>query len=114
MKSPSQTKLPFGLLELNAEGAVIRYSPASEQFSEVRAGDILGRHFFREVVPGNQLKDFQARFQLFMMHGQTVDRFSTSFDSAEGQIKVQILLARVTAQGGQDRLALIRLMPEEN
>ena len=116
MKDTSLAKLPFGLLELDAEGAVIRYSPASEQHSDVEAGNVLGRHFFREVIPNGQLREFQARFQLFMAHGQTVDRFSTSFASAEGLIKVQILLARITAQStkGQDRLALVRLMPEGN
>jgi photoactive yellow protein len=114
MKDSSQTKLPFGLLELNPEGDVIRYSPASERYSEGQAGDVVGRHFFQEIVPGGQLKESQARFQLFMEHGQTVDRFSARFDSAEGQIKVQVLLAKIAGQEGQDRLALIRLMPEEN
>jgi photoactive yellow protein len=115
MKNSSlKTKLPFGLLELNTAGDVIRYSPASEQFSEVQARDVLGRHFFREVLPEGQFKDFQSRFQLFMLHGQTVDRFSASFDSEEGLIKVQVLLAKMTAQSGQDRLALVRLMPDGN
>jgi photoactive yellow protein len=115
MKASSlKTKFPFGLLELNADGAIIRYSPASEQFSEVHSKDVLGRHFFREVLPDGELKDFQTRFQLFMLHGQTVDRFSASFDTEEGLIRVQILLAKMTAHSGQDRLALVRLMPEGN
>jgi|ERR1043165_4480668 photoactive yellow protein len=112
--SSRRTKLPFGLLELNADGDVIRYSPVSEQFSEAHASDVLGRHFFREVLPEGAFKDFQTRFQIFMLHGQTVDRFSASFDSEEGLIKVQILLAKMTAKSGQDRLALVRLMPEGN
>jgi photoactive yellow protein len=114
MNTPSLDKLPFGLLELDTSGAVIRYSPAAEQNSDVQAKDILGRHFFTEVVPNQQVKDFQARFQLFMAHGQTVDRFSTSFDSAEGHIKVQIMLARINekTENGSERLALVRIMPE--
>jgi photoactive yellow protein len=95
-------------------GDVIRYSPASEQDSGVKAQDVLGRHFFTEVVPNAPVKNFQARFQLFMAHGQTVDRFSASFDSEGEQIKVQILLARIsekTVQGSK-RLALVRIMPE--
>ena len=51
MKDSSHTKLPFGLLELDSNGAVIRYSPASEQHSDMKAGDVLGRHFFSEVLP---------------------------------------------------------------
>lgn len=113
MNNPLRS-IPFGLLELDTSGAVIRYSPASEQNPEVQAQDILGRHFFTEVVPNDQVKDFQARFHLFMEDGQAVDRFSTTFDSEEGQIKLQIMMARIlekTAQGSK-RLALVRIMPE--
>lgn len=114
MNNPSANKLPFGLLELDTSGAVIRYSPAMEENSDVKAQDVLGRHFFTEIVPNEQIKDFQARFQLFMTQGQTIDRFSTSFDSEEGQIKVQIMLARIKekAKNGGERLALVRIMPE--
>jgi methyl-accepting chemotaxis protein len=114
MNNTSHTRLPFGMLELDTSGAVIRYSPASEHNADVKAQDILGRHFFTEVVNNAQVKDFQSRFQLFMAHGQTVDRFSASFDSEEGQIKVQILLARISEKTtqGSERLALVRIMPE--
>jgi len=116
MKDSSHTKLPFGLLELDSNGAVIRYSPASEQHSDMKAGDVLGRHFFSEVLPDEHLKEAQARFQLFMAHGQTIDRFSTSFDSEEGRIRVQLLLARIKPQkkNENERLALVRLMPDGN
>ncbi|HKC66032.1 MAG TPA: PAS domain-containing protein [Pyrinomonadaceae bacterium] len=116
MKDSSRAKLPFGLLELDPEGEVIRYSPASEQHSDMKAGDVLGRHFFREVLPYEHLREAQARFQLFMAHGETIDRFSTSFDSKEGRIKVQVLLARIKTQtkNHNERLALVRLMPDGN
>lgn len=116
MKDSSHAKLPFGLLELDSNGAVIRYSPAAEQSSDMKAGDVLGRHFFRDVLPDEHLREAQARFQLFMAHGQTIDRFSTSFDSKEGRIKVQLLLARIKPQrkSENERLALVRLMPDGN
>jgi photoactive yellow protein len=108
--------LPFGLLELDASGTVIRYSPASEQHSEVLAKDVLGRNFFKEVVPVEQVSDFQSRFKLFMSHGESIQRFSSVFSSEQGQVKVQILLARITekSEHGRERLALVRIMPETN
>jgi hypothetical protein len=116
MTYPASHKLPYGLLELDPTGSVIRYSPASEHHSDVRASDVLGLHFFREVLPGEQLKDFQARFQLFMEHGQTIDRISGIYFSDEGRVNVQMLLARVKpqAKAKSERLALVRLMPEGN
>ena|SRR2546430_1141707 len=114
MNNLSLTKLPFGLLELDTSGAVIRYSPAAERNSAVQADDVLGRQFFTEIVPNEQVRNFQARFQLFMEYGQSIDRFSASFDSDEGQIKVQIMLARISKKigNGSERLALVRIMPE--
>lgn len=114
MNNSPFNRLPFGLLELDTSGAVIRYSPAAEQHADVKAQDVLGRQFFTDLVSNKQVQDFQARFHLFMSHGQSVDRFSTSFDSEEGQIKVQILLARVSEKtaNGSERLALVRIMPE--
>ncbi|MDQ3818466.1 MAG: PAS domain-containing protein [Acidobacteriota bacterium] len=114
MKAYSHARLPFGLLELDPKGEVIRYSPASEQSSDVKVGDVLGRQFFSEVLPDEHLKEAQARFHLFMAHGQTIDRFSTSFDSAEGRVKVQLLLARIKPlmKSESERLALVRLMPD--
>lgn len=114
--SPSRTKhtkLPFGLLELDASGEVIRYSPASEERSDVQAEDVLGRQFFTEVVSDKKVRSFEARFQLFMKQGQTVDRFSASFPSDVGEVRVQFLLARLDRKisKGGEHLALVRIMP---
>ncbi len=113
MNFPSQTRMPFGLFELDQSGQVIRYSPAAEQHSDVKAQDVLGRQFFTEVLPDRQVKDFEPRFQLFMEQGQSIDRFSTNLPSAEGEIKVQFLLARIAKKSKQyaEHLALVRIMP---
>jgi photoactive yellow protein len=107
--------LPFGLLELDSTGVVIRYSPAFEQDPKVKQGDVLGRNFFTEVIPAPEIKDHQARFRLFMAQGQTRDQFSATLPSEEGQIRVQVLLARITERSdrGSERLALVRVMPED-
>jgi photoactive yellow protein len=115
MNTPSLNLLPFGLLELDETGTVVRYSPASEQSPRVKSEDIRGRNFFTEVVPVPEIKDQEARFRLFMAQGQSREQFSTTFQSEEGQIKVQILLARITekSEQGNERLALVRIMPED-
>jgi photoactive yellow protein len=106
--------LPFGLLELDSAGVVVRYSPAFEQNPKVKQGDVLGRNFFTEVLPAPEVKEHQDRFRFFMAEGQTRDQFSTTFQSEGGQIKVQILLALITerSEHGNERLALVRIMPE--
>ena len=113
--SSSLNTLPFGLLELDKAGVIIRYSPALETNPEVPAKEILGRDFFREVAPVAEVKEFQSRFHAFTAGGQSVDKFTCAFPSAQGQIKVQIMLARVSEKSdhGREFLALVRLMPED-
>ena len=111
----SLTKLPYGLLELNASGLVVRYAPAFENISTLKSNEVLGHNFFTQVVPITEVNECQARFRLFMENGQTTDRFSTTFPSEQGPVKVQILLAQILekSESGTERLALVRLMPEE-
>jgi photoactive yellow protein len=113
METLSHT-LPFGLLELDAAGTVIRYSPAAEQHSPVSPQDILGRNFFTEVAPYNQVSEVKSRFLSFMANGDTVQKFSIICPSDEKNVKIQIMLARVTErlEQGRERLALVRIMPE--
>lgn len=111
----SHTELPYGLLELDSTGLVLRYAPAFEQNPKVKTDDILGHNFFTEVVPAAEVKDCQARFRLFMEQGQAVDKFTTTFPSDQGSVKVQIVLARILerTKGRVEHLALVRIMPEE-
>jgi photoactive yellow protein len=111
---PASAAVPFGLFELDAAGKVVRYSPASEQSPTVTAKDVYGRDFFTEVVPARQVRDLQARFHVFMAHGQSTDRFSATFDANGNTIKVQVVLAAMheRSEGARRRLALVRVMPD--
>ena len=106
--------LPFGLLELDAAGTVIRYSPAAEQSPHMPPEDILGRNFFTEVVQCEQVNKVKSRFLAFMAFGDAVQKFSITCPFEQKNIKIQIMLARVTETGehGRERLALVRIMPE--
>jgi photoactive yellow protein len=106
--------LPFGLFELDAAGTVIRYSPTSEKEQTFEAKDIWGRNFFTDIAPVEQVVGFRLRFNSFMVSGQAVERFTTTFRHADQNIKVQIMLAHITEKSddGRKRLALVRIMPE--
>jgi photoactive yellow protein len=110
--SPSLT-IPFGLFELDSEGIVIRYSPSAERNVQELQQNVVGRNFFTEIAPVEQIKDFLDRFQVFMAHGEAVRKFTSTFSSNHCQIKVQILLARITEQSehGRKRLALVHIRP---
>jgi photoactive yellow protein len=115
MKNSPSPILPFGLFELDSNGTVIRYSPASESAPVTEARDVWGRNFFNEIAPVEQVVGFRLRFHSFMASGQAVERFTTTFTHEEQNIKVQIMMAHITEKsesGGRKRLALVRIMPE--
>lgn len=106
--------LPFGLLELDAAGTVIRYSPAAELNPLLQPQDILGRNFFTEMAMCEQVNEVKSRFLAFMAFGDTVQKFNIICPVEEKNIKIQIMLARITerVEQGRERLALVRIMPE--
>jgi photoactive yellow protein len=105
--------LPFGLLELDAAGTVIRYSPAAEQNAPAHSQDIVGRNFFTEVAPCEQVNEVKSRFLAFMAFGDAVQKFSITCPGEDESVKIQIMLARVTEllDERRERLALVRIMP---
>ncbi len=55
--------LPYGMIQLDSRGVVLRYSSAEARLSGLDAGDTVGRDFFREVAPCTQVAEFYGRFQ---------------------------------------------------
>jgi photoactive yellow protein len=106
--------IPFGLLELDAAGNVIRYSPSAEHDSSVPAWDIIGRNFFTEFAPAPEVREFQERFCAFMADGESVERSSLTYPSERGNVQIEMMLARLGEHAGvtRKRLALVRLTPE--
>lgn len=113
-RGESAAAIPFGLIELDGEGTVVHYSPAREPKREAEARSIVGRNFFDEVVPVSPVKEFKTRFLRFMAIGDSVQRFTIRFPFEHQDVRVQIMLARITerTETGRERLALVQLKPD--
>lgn len=107
-------QIPFGMFELDAAGTVLHYSPAAEDKRDALANAIVGRNFFGELSSIAQIEELKGRFLRFMTDGDSVERFTISFPHNHSSVKVQIVMACLTekSEGGRERFALIRLMPE--
>jgi photoactive yellow protein len=107
--------IPFGLLELDAAGVVVHYSPATEAKRETLSGEIVGKNFFEELTTIAQVEELKRRFHSFMADGDSVERLSLSFSFNGESIKVQIVMAHLIerTERGRERFALIRLMPDK-
>ncbi|HEX7154676.1 MAG TPA: PAS domain-containing protein [Thermoanaerobaculia bacterium] len=55
--------LPFGAIQLSAEGTVLRFNEYEANLSNRRAPDTVGRNFFREVAPCTNVREFYGRFR---------------------------------------------------
>ncbi|MEL7061888.1 MAG: PAS domain-containing protein [Acidobacteriota bacterium] len=55
--------LPFGAIQLDAEGRVVRYNATEASISGRTKAEVIGRDFFHEVAPCTNVQQFAGRFR---------------------------------------------------
>jgi photoactive yellow protein len=68
--------LPFGVIQLAADGSILQYNLYEENLAGLRAAQVIGKNFFSEVAPCTDVQNFAGRFQ----QGVATGRLHTSFD----------------------------------
>ena len=68
--------LPFGAIQLDAEGTILQFNEYEANLSNRRAPETIGRNFFREVAPCTNVRDFHGRF----VDGIRSGEMNASFD----------------------------------
>lgn len=113
-KSTSPRRPPFGLIELDGTGTVRQYAPIKGELPPVTAGQIIGRNFFTEVLPLEQVRGFQRVFAYFMAHEGEAQRmsFPVSFDGVTVQIQIMMACLGGQTEGAKRRMALVKIKPE--
>ena len=56
-------RLPFGAIQLDAEGNVLKYNRTESSISGLRPGEVIGKNFFTEVAPCTNVREFAGRFR---------------------------------------------------
>jgi photoactive yellow protein len=54
--------LPYGAIQLNTMGKVLKYNAYEARLSGLAKEDVLGKNFFKEVAPCTDVKEFYGRF----------------------------------------------------
>ena len=62
-------QLPFGVIELNAEGVILAYNRTEESLAGRSRSEVLNRNFFTEVAPCTNVKEFAGRYGEMVAHG---------------------------------------------
>jgi len=56
-------ELPFGAIQLDTEGTILKFNEYEANLSNRRAPETVGRNFFREVAPCTNVREFYGRFR---------------------------------------------------
>jgi len=60
--NPELDSLPFGAIQLDRSGKILRFNEYEANLSNNRAPETVGRNFFTEVAPCANVREFQAPF----------------------------------------------------
>lgn len=63
LSSAELDALPYGMIQLDSQGTILRYSSAETRLSGLSASETVGRNFFRDVAPCTQVAEFFGRFE---------------------------------------------------
>lgn len=87
-------RLPFGIIEVDAQGRILAYNRWEQELSGAEASKVVGRNFFTEVAPCTGVAEFQGRFDALVAARKPArDAFDFVFRFREGDVMVSIALA---------------------
>ena len=68
--------LPFGMIQLDEAGTILRYSTAETRLSGLTSDECVGRSFFTDIAPCTHVAEFFGRFQ----EGVRAERLDVTFN----------------------------------
>jgi photoactive yellow protein len=95
VKDLSETELeqlPFGAIELDPNGIILRYNGFESKLSGIHKNRALGKHFFTELAPCTNVKEFYGRFQEGVARKRMHEKFRYHFSFKKDPIDVTITL----------------------
>ncbi len=55
--------LPYGVIQLDAQGTVLRYNSYEEGLSGLTRQKVVGKNFFKQIAPCTDMQEFYGRFR---------------------------------------------------
>ena len=82
--------LPFGAIQLDADGTILSYNKAEERLSGRSAEVVIGKNFFRDVAPCTRVKHFQGAFESGVRRRELNEVFDFLFRFTSGTREVRV------------------------
>lgn len=91
--------LPFGAIQLDAEGTILQFNEYEANLSNRRAPETLGRNFFRDVAPCANVREFHGRFREGVDRRELHESFDYhfAFKMAPRNVRVTLYLSVATS-----------------
>jgi photoactive yellow protein len=85
--------LPFGAIQLAADGTVTGYNRAESVLSGLSPASVIGKNFFRQIAPCTAVRDFQGKLEALRGTGENGSaRLLFVFKYAHGSKLVEIAM----------------------
>lgn len=84
--------LAYGVIQLNAEGTVLRYNAHEAGLSGLAKQRVVGKNFFKQVAPCTDIREFYGRFQEGIAAGEMHCTFRFHFAFKENPRDVTVTL----------------------
>jgi photoactive yellow protein len=89
--------LPYGMIQLDSQGVILRYSAAESRLSGLSAAECVGRNFFTDVAPCTAVAEFEGRFREGVRAGQLDAVFNFRFNFRPPRdVRIHLFYSRVT------------------
>jgi hypothetical protein len=90
--------LPFGLLELDADGTILYYRPDEKEDQKVNTAELVGHNILTDVMPLAQAAEFRERLRNFRRSYAPADSFHLTLRLEDGSVEAKVLLAHIREQ----------------
>lgn len=84
--------LPYGVIELAADGTVLSYNTGESKLSGYKPERVIGKNFFTEVAPCTDVREFHGRFLDLIEHRAVNHEFEFVFLFPGNPVTVRITM----------------------
>lgn len=84
--------LPFGAIQLDMDGKVLKYNDYESRLAGVQKTSAVGKNFFTEVAPCTNVKEFYGRFKAGVEKKSLHEKFRYHFSFKRNPLDVTVTL----------------------
>lgn len=93
----------IGLFEINDAGTVLYCRTSSESLSHEKSARAVGRNFFDEVAPFENVDELRRHFNHFIKSDDASENFNFTCRVKSREIPAKIMLVRITERSPEQR-----------